>query len=328
MPAPITDQIRPGPGPGPGPSHFYLAYGRRIESSVPLTGLGLLRPGRAYVRFHIQNERTPLSDPQWFHTIKDSYGKRSASYGFVKGRFIIRMHGEGDFLVSLDGREVWGLAKRTIQQQALCELFVGHILPLALNTGGHMLLHASAVRVNDHAIIFVGNQGYGKSTLAAAFQEHGYGLIADDAVVAKVGRTNIQVLASHPRMRLTNASLDQLPKLTQRSTLLIGSWKNVICAEHSFSNCSARLAAVYFLEHGSGSMATKICTLSPLESAIRILDNAFRLDLDSRKRMKSELARTIKITERVPMRSLWFPRKFNRLKQVVNAVLRDIESFG
>ncbi|HEY2708102.1 MAG TPA: hypothetical protein VGI95_08610 [Caulobacteraceae bacterium] len=63
----------------------------------------------------------------------------------------------------------------------------GAALGILLQQRGLVVLHASAVRVRDRAILFLGASGAGKSTLAAALAQRGYPLLADDICVVSVG---------------------------------------------------------------------------------------------------------------------------------------------
>jgi hypothetical protein len=59
-------------------------------------------------------------------------------------------------------------------------LIAGAVLAVHLTLHHHLVLHASAVRVGDRAVAFVGSSGMGKSTLAAALCDLGHGLVSDD----------------------------------------------------------------------------------------------------------------------------------------------------
>ncbi|MCP4397035.1 MAG: hypothetical protein GY801_07015 [bacterium] len=47
-------------------------------------------------------------------------------------------------------------------------------------------LHGSAIKVNDGVCVFVGLSGNGKSTVAAAFRQRGYQVLADDVCVVSI----------------------------------------------------------------------------------------------------------------------------------------------
>jgi hypothetical protein len=67
----------------------------------------------------------------------------------------------------------------------------------------NMILHASAVRAPDgRGIAFVGDSGWGKSSLAAALHNRGFDLVADDCLMLTVRRERLFGQASYPGTRL------------------------------------------------------------------------------------------------------------------------------
>ena len=58
--------------------------------------------------------------------------------------------------------------------QMLRHLLLNQIIPRYLATNGRLILHASAVTLeNGKTIAFLGNSGFGKSTLVSSFHRHG-----------------------------------------------------------------------------------------------------------------------------------------------------------
>ena len=60
--------------------------------------------------------------------------------------------------------------------------FLSAVMAFWLERAGTLALHASAVAVNDAAIVFLSNSGSGKSGLAAALIQAGHALVSDDIV--------------------------------------------------------------------------------------------------------------------------------------------------
>jgi len=63
-------------------------------------------------------------------------------------------------------------------------------------------LHCTAVVVNGGAVGFLGDCGYGKSSLAAAFLQAGYPLLTDDLLVLKEEGRHFLAYPSFPRIKL------------------------------------------------------------------------------------------------------------------------------
>lgn len=100
-------------------------------------------------------------------------------------------------------------------------LAAGALLAVRLMLQGRLVLHASAVRHDGHALAFVGASGMGKSTLAAALCGAGCDLVADD--VLRVDLNDGGVLAysgsTENRLRLSARGLaDGAPPGAARPT--------------------------------------------------------------------------------------------------------------
>ena len=63
-------------------------------------------------------------------------------------------------------------------------------------------LHASAVVVDDRAIMFCAPSGFGKSTTALAFASQGHAVLADDICVIEPQATEVWVKSGYPNLRL------------------------------------------------------------------------------------------------------------------------------
>lgn len=80
-----------------------------------------------------------------------------------------------------------------------------------LHQRGMVLLHASAVRIGDAAVLFCGPSGAGKSTLAAALVEAGYDHVADDFCAISFAADGTPMVAPDGRRhKLWDSALDGL----------------------------------------------------------------------------------------------------------------------
>ena len=95
---------------------------------------------------------------------------------------VMRYPGMCEFLVSKDLSTItWHLDPSSTEDFASI-LLSGGVLALVLILRGELMLHASAVEVDYHALAFVGRAGMGKSTMGALVALEAGALITDDAL--------------------------------------------------------------------------------------------------------------------------------------------------
>ena len=87
----------------------------------------------------------------------------------------------------------------------------GMIFTNILQYRGYLVLHGSAVKIGDKAIIFSGKSGAGKSTLAAAFMQRGYIMLTDDLVVLSANNNGtLSLIPGPPKFKLLQDAIDKL----------------------------------------------------------------------------------------------------------------------
>src|SRR5436190_5578330 len=79
-------------------------------------------------------------------------------------------------------------------------------LSLILHQRGYLVMHASAVAIDDGAVCFVGECGWGKSTTAAALDARGNQLLCDDLVALQTSSGIPTIIAGIPHLKLTPQS--------------------------------------------------------------------------------------------------------------------------
>ena len=72
---------------------------------------------------------------------------------------------------------------------------------------GHLVLHASAVQLADHAVAFIGHSGMGKSTLATLMCADGSGTVITDDVLRVDKNSEVsRRKTGHPEVRLRSGA--------------------------------------------------------------------------------------------------------------------------
>lgn len=87
---------------------------------------------------------------------------------------------------------------------------LGPVLGMALHQRGLLVLHGSAVKYNEQALIFSGISGTGKSTIAAALTRKGFPSLADDLCPITNQSSGPVLLPAIPQLKLLSEALDEL----------------------------------------------------------------------------------------------------------------------
>ena len=175
-----------------------LVLRRGADREVPRAGL----PGRCLAELAKQDGRV-------FYTL--------AADG---DRTVLRYPELCDFVGDPLLREVTYHLDPSADHGLLTVLATGALLAVHLTLNSHLVLHASAVRVGDRALAFVGASGMGKSTLAAALCGRGCDLVADDVLRVDLGRSALVYPGStENRLRMAARGLaDGAPEADVRPT--------------------------------------------------------------------------------------------------------------
>lgn len=87
--------------------------------------------------------------------------------------------------------------------QLLRHLLLNQIIPRYLATTGRLVLHASAVTLaNGKSVAFLGDSGFGKSTLVSSFHRHGAELINDDCILLENANHSVTAIGGLVGIRL------------------------------------------------------------------------------------------------------------------------------
>lgn len=135
-----------------------------------------------------------------------------------------RLWGNGVYFFSVDGvgRFLMEGGRRVVIEPAagaaesdLRLFLLGTILGVLCHQRGLLPIHASAVNIDGRAVVFAGDSGAGKSTIAAALGQRGHPLVADDIVA--INRQSM-ALPAFPQRKL---AIDVLEVLALEYTELL-----------------------------------------------------------------------------------------------------------
>jgi len=244
---------------------------------------------------------------QWFQQVR-----------LRDGSVYLRWSGLFEFLVSVDATHLTVCRNDNISDEALFTYLLGHVLSFALMERGLDPLHATAVMVNGGVVGFLGNSGYGKSTLAGAFLQAGYPIVTDDLLVISGNETGLSVHPGIPRIKL----FPEIASIVLRSQAA-GTPMNpltrklVIPLDRSHAHQEvARLKALYVLAHPSVSKhSTRVVVrrLSQRLGMLALLKNTFNRFVVEPPRLHRQFDLNGQIVSTVPIKMLSYARNLTSM---------------
>jgi hypothetical protein len=247
-------------------------------------------------------------------------------------RFLRLAYFDGtQFWLEHEGREIWATWPVNLTIEDTATYLLGPVLGLLLRLRGVTCLHASAVAFGEAAVAFVGSEGAGKSTTAAALAQSGHALLSDDVVALAESNGSFFVHPAYPYLCLWPESVetlfgstDALPKFSanyEKRCLSLGK------QELRFAERALPLAAIYILGDRRGDPAPLVEELVPQRAFLALVANTFAtnaLDSDMRAKEFETLAR---LAPTVPIRVLCAHQDASRLKDLCELLNAEAKKY-
>ena len=155
----------------------------------------------------------------WLHSWSESDGETvlaCARYRDEYGaaRYLLRFPELADFVIS--DNIVTCYPQPGCREDTLRHLVLDQVIPRVWAHRGRLVLHASAVQLpNGRVVAFLGESGWGKSTLAAALQLRGSRLLSDDSICLRPGEDAVKLIPAYAGLRLNDDSIADLGLVEQ-----------------------------------------------------------------------------------------------------------------
>lgn len=180
-------------------SHFFVAYGLTIGSSLPLPELTAAPPGPCDLV--VTEGDVPESLPA-----PDGHG---VCFEVSGDTFLLKLPLIARYLVSA-GRQIVFEPADGADPEAVRLFLLGSAIGAALHQKGLLPLHGSSVRVGEYAAVFTGFSGHGKSTLAAGLSRRGFPVLADDVSVVSVAGERPMLSPGYPQLKVWGDVLEKI----------------------------------------------------------------------------------------------------------------------
>lgn len=236
--------------------------------------------------------------------------------------FVVRYDELAQFTLSYASHEI--LVTRLdadVPDSTINHLLVDQIWPRILAHRGELVLHAAAVLGPNGAILFVGESGRGKSTLAASLHQRGFALLGDDAIVIFAGNGEARCRAVYRSLRLFPDSVTSLfDQPVRRSQVADYTDKENIHLPLSESSEDHHVQAIFFIDSDQQSSCARAEAVSPGDACMGLVEHSFWLDpTDLALTARKLISATLLIND-VPAYKLAYPRDYAKLDQLHAAI--------
>ncbi len=177
-------------------NRIYTFAGHTVSSFLTLPALPTASETAvcADLRILIGDEIRPSdAEPEWRHQWFDSEENVTLSLAYRGDDAVLCFPDVAEITFTPDSTITVARAQDA-SDETLCHILIDQVLPRLLAHRGNLIVHGAALVMDDeHSIALVGETGYGKSTLSAAFAKSGARLLTDDCFLLKYDGARVQV---------------------------------------------------------------------------------------------------------------------------------------
>lgn len=278
-------------------------------------------------------DQTPSRDEELWYATEDRDQMGTAALRIWKTsyrRFLRLEYFDGTrFWLDIHGRQIWVTWPDNLTLEDTSTYLLGPVLGLLLRLRGVTCLHASAVSFGDFAVAFVGSEGAGKSTTAAALAQRGCAIITDDVVALAETEGAFYVHPAYPYLCLWPESVASIYGSAEALPRFSPAYdKRCLSLERQGLRFEARtlpLKAIYILEERRSDPAPVIEPLAHQSAILALVANTFATNvLDSA--MRAEEFKTLgRLVPRIKIRKVFPHRDADRLPDLCRAIREDVE---
>jgi len=251
------------------------------------------------------------------------------------GGYLLRFNELADFTIDRIGTEIVCIPKPGIPEDTIQHLLLDQVIPLVINLRGGEALHASAILTPHGVVAFAGPAGSGKSTITGSLLKMGYPFVSDDCLPLRQKNQNILAIPAYPGLRLWKDSHAHLfGENGNKKSVAHYTSKLRVDIEERPESCSpdpkpfVRLYDIINSPETDETSDITIEKLSALDSLMVLIRCTFRLDITDQEMLARQFHFLKWLAKRVSVRQLTFPRNFNLLPAVREAIANDLKDLN
>ena len=290
--------------------YSYSVFGLTVHSDFCLSSL---LPGTGPADVVITRE--PIDFPEM------TPGLYGLSYHITPDIVYLRWDTIGNFRMTA-GREITVMPDPGVSDELIRGFIIGSGLGATLYLRGQLVLHASAVAGDHGAVAFIGESGWGKSTLAAALHARGFRMVADDLVVIDQLDGRHVVYPGLPEFRLWPDSIASLGVEDAHLPRVHPSQdKRIRRVQANIQRDPVRLQRLYILGYGDEH---EIVPLKPAVSALELVCFTYGVEVFHAIAPRQHFLHCTALAQTVPVLRLQRRMAFESLTDLIDLLEGDI----
>jgi hypothetical protein len=266
-------------------------------------------------------------------TLLTQAGQPGLQIGDVRhGEFLFVQYSDGvEFWFDHGLRTLWAQWPNNSPVENVAAYLVGPIMGLLLRLRGTVCLHASAVGIEERAIVFVGPEGAGKSTTAAAFARQGFAVLSDDIVALAEREQEFCVLPAYRRINLWPDSVKLLYGSPEALPQILPDWEKRCLklgedGKTRFEERALPIGAIYILGDSKPNLAESVEAISQKTAMMTLVTNTYATNILDAKQRAEEFAVLGRLVSAVPVRMINGQRGTLRVDELCDVIQRDFIS--
>jgi hypothetical protein len=298
---------------------MYRFFDGVVACEFPLPGLPEVGSAQADIQVRLGSGAPDEAPYEWFHSWRQEDDNLVLACARCIGesgarQYLLRFPELADF--EIIGDSIICFPGAGCRQDSLRHLLLDQVIPRVWASMGHLIVHASSVRFTDGRVVaFVGESGWGKSTLAAALVARGHLLISDDSVCLRVFEGGVQLVPSYTGLRLNDDSIGKLG-MANHDWVAVSHYSDKRRFESVGSESLGphHLNTLYVMEEPGPGQSISIGTLPGADLLTRLIKRSFLLDIrdgDSAIRQMGEAGDVLRAVPNV--RTLSYCRDYGQL---------------
>ncbi|MDB5707271.1 MAG: Serine kinase of the HPr protein regulates carbohydrate metabolism [Sphingomonas bacterium] len=246
----------------------YLVSGLSVASELVLPGLIASESSHPDADVVIRAGAVPIA--------LDDTTVNGPNWHLAGDRFLISIPGVIRMLL-IGGREILYEPEGSTSAEEAAIFISGTGFGILLHQRGRIVLHASAVRVRDSAVLFCGPSGAGKSTLAAGLVDAGYDLVTDDFCGISIHADGTPWVEPDGRqLKLWQHSIDRLSLAERRAAPVRPELEKYYVEPRAATAAALPLAAIYVLREARPPHQPGIVRPNIVDGGLMVRNNAYR----------------------------------------------------